>query len=126
MSTCDNCGLELADPLAPKPTAVSYDTPSFTTVGYTTVEEKPDGFSPASLPATSSPDTFDQEDYWKHSTVMAYIALISVVVITTLLLYSVDVQKIEKISEFITWFYMGMTTIVGGYMGLKTWATKAK
>jgi polyferredoxin len=53
---------------------------------------------------------------------MAWIALFAILVVTTLLLFFIPVEKINALGSVITWFYMAMTTIVGTYMGATTYA----
>lgn len=68
-------------------------------------------------------DDKHHDDEWEERTLMAWVALASLIIITLLLFYTVDPEKIKVIAEFITWFYMGMTSIVGAFMGLRTWSS---
>lgn len=53
---------------------------------------------------------------------MAWLSLISMLVVTGLLLFVVDPARIEILSEPIVWFYMAMASVVGAYMGFTTYA----
>lgn len=62
---------------------------------------------------------------WKHRRRMAYIALFSMLVLTA---YAVGpwiaIERLDKLSDIIEWFYFAMASIVGAYMGFATWSAK--
>lgn len=56
---------------------------------------------------------------------MAWGAFISIIVVTGLCFFYVDIERLEKLETVITWFYMAMASIVGAYMGFSTYASVA-
>lgn len=63
---------------------------------------------------------------WKHRRRMAYIALISMLVVTYLCMFKVPTDKLSTLSDVVNWFYVTMGTIVGAYMGFSTLDDKWK
>lgn len=62
---------------------------------------------------------------WKHRRRIAYTSLISIIVVTFVLLGPwVPVERVEKLSDMISWFYFSLASIVGAYMGFATWSAK--
>jgi hypothetical protein len=62
---------------------------------------------------------------WKHRRRMAYASLVSIIVVTFILLGPwVPVERVERLSDLISWFYFSLASIVGAYMGFATWAAK--
>ena len=61
---------------------------------------------------------------WKNRRRMAWISLISIVVVTVLILFTniVEVERLKVLSEVITWFYFSCASIIGMYMGATTFA----
>lgn len=58
---------------------------------------------------------------------MAWLALLSTIIFTAVLFVWPPVERLEKMEDIITWYYMAMTTIVLGYLGFKSWtAIKGK
>lgn len=56
---------------------------------------------------------------------MAYIALISMLVVTVFSLSPwMPLERLKTGENVISWFYFTMTSIVGAYMGLATWSAK--
>lgn len=64
-------------------------------------------------------------DRWKGRRKMAWIALWAMIVFTVAL-FALPTDRIEKLADPISWFYMSMSTIVGCYMGMTTWAFVGK
>jgi hypothetical protein len=60
-------------------------------------------------------------DRWKNRRRMAYMALLGMFVATGLLFFVVEPKRIEVLQEPIVWFYIAMTSIVGGYIGFSAW-----
>lgn len=68
------------------------------------------------------PDTAVQ---WAHRRRMAYISLISIIVVTAFVLSPFSpIERIGVVSEMISWFYFAMVSVVGAYMGFKSWSTR--
>ena len=53
---------------------------------------------------------------------MAWIALLSILVVTGLMMFVVDMDRLDKLSDVVVWFYFSMASIIGAYMGMTTWA----
>jgi hypothetical protein len=62
---------------------------------------------------------------WRNRRRMAWGAFVSIIVVTGLCFFWVDVERLEKLETVITWFYMAMASIVGAYMGFATYASVA-
>lgn len=62
---------------------------------------------------------------WKHRRRMAYVALYSMLISTSYVFGPwVPVERLEHLSDVISWFYFAMASIVGAYMGFATWSAK--
>lgn len=62
---------------------------------------------------------------WKHRRRMAYVSLVSIIAVTLILLGPwVPVERVDKLSDLISWFYFSLASIVGAYMGFATWSAK--
>lgn len=62
---------------------------------------------------------------WKNRRRMAWLSLVSMILVTILILFT-DVVKIERLNvltEVITWFYFSCASVIGMYMGATTWAS---
>ncbi len=66
---------------------------------------------------TSDPKT------WQNRRKMAYIALLSMVLVTAYMMSPyMDLGRIKALESVITWFYTVMASIIAAYMGFTTWA----
>jgi len=65
---------------------------------------------------------------WKNRRRMAWISLISMLLITALIFFTnlVEIERLKVLTEVITWFYFSCASIIGAYMGFTTWASKGK
>lgn len=61
---------------------------------------------------------------WKHRRRMAYIALYSMIGVTSYALTLMPIQRLSATNEIISWFYFAMASIVGAYVGFATWSAK--
>lgn len=61
---------------------------------------------------------------WKNRRRMAWISLISMILITYLILFTniVPESRLTILSDVITWYYGGSVSIIGFYMGMTTYA----
>lgn len=59
---------------------------------------------------------------WKSRRQMTWLALIAMIAVTLLLMYTIPVGKLGALELVIIWFYGAMTSIVGAYFGFRTWA----
>lgn len=75
--------------------------------------------APLPIPEISEKDNTIR---WNSRRRMAWIALISMVIVTFLMLFVVDSSKLSSLEIVISWFYMGCVSIVGSYMGFTTYA----
>lgn len=63
-----------------------------------------------------------QKSTWKNRKKMAWVALISMILLTYLICFvPIPIERLKVISEFVTWFYFACTGVIGSFMGLKTW-----
>jgi hypothetical protein len=62
-------------------------------------------------------------DQWKNRRSMAWLSLISIIIVTLLALFYVTETRLDTASDVLTWFYITLSSIVGAYMGLSTWAS---
>lgn len=57
---------------------------------------------------------------WKSRRKMAWFSLISMIIVTFVLIFvPLPLERLKVISEFIVYFYFGVTGIVGAYVGFK-------
>lgn len=65
---------------------------------------------------------------WRNRRRMAWLSLISMIVVTILILFTdlVPVARLNVLTEVITWFYFSCASIIGMYMGATTWAAIKK
>ena len=63
---------------------------------------------------------------WTNRRRMAWISLISILIVTGILLFVIPESRIEKLSDVISWFYFSMAGIVGAYMGFATMSSIKK
>jgi len=62
---------------------------------------------------------------WKNRRKMAWVALISMVLLMAALLFGpIPVERITALKEPITWFFFSMASVIGAYMGFTTWASR--
>ena len=61
---------------------------------------------------------------WRNRRRMAWVSLISMLVVTILAFFVIPESRLVLLSEVITWFYFGMVSVIGAYMGFTTWASK--
>jgi len=61
---------------------------------------------------------------WRNRRKMAWVSLISMLVVTILAFFVIPESRLVLLSEVITWFYFGMVSVIGAYMGFTTWASK--
>lgn len=57
---------------------------------------------------------------WKNRRRMAWLSLMAILVVTYYSMVKMDIERIEALSNVITWFYTIMGSIVCAYCGLAT------
>lgn len=57
---------------------------------------------------------------WRNRRRMAWLSLISILIVTGIMIFYVPEARLTKLEVVITWFYMVMASIVGAYMGFAT------
>ena len=63
---------------------------------------------------------------WSNRRRMAWLAFISMILVTAALLFApIEASRIKILAEPITWFYFAMASVIGAYMGFTTWASKS-
>ena len=65
-------------------------------------------------------------EQWKNRRWMAWVSLISIIAVASLLLFYTPLDRIKATENIIEWFLISMSTIVAAYMGLSTWASLTK
>ncbi len=84
-----------------------------------------DRYSQEDRPVETLKDIAANKLRWKNRRRMAWIALISMVILTGVLLFGpISETRIKVLSEPISWFYFAMASVIGAYMGFTTWASK--
>lgn len=63
---------------------------------------------------------------WRNRRRMAWGAFVSIIVVTILCFFVVDIERLKVLETVVTWFYMAMASIVGAYMGFATYASVTK
>lgn len=63
---------------------------------------------------------------WKNRRRMAWVSLMSMILLTCLILLTnlVSIDRLNVLKDVITWFYFSCASIIGMYMGATTWAVK--
>lgn len=57
---------------------------------------------------------------WRNRRKMAWIALISILVVTILAFFVVEESRLKLLGDVINMFYLSMASIVGAYVGFAT------
>ena len=66
-----------------------------------------------------------ERNKWRGRRKMGWVALISILAVTALLLFAtISEERLKILSEPITWFYFSMASVIGAYMGFTTWASR--
>ena len=65
-------------------------------------------------------------EQWKNRRWIAWVSLISIIAVASLLLFYTPLDRIKATENIIEWFLISMSTIVAAYMGLSTWASLTK
>jgi len=62
---------------------------------------------------------------WKNRRRMAWLSLVSIILVTMLILFTeiVQIERLKVLTEVITWFYFSCASVIGMYMGATTWAS---
>jgi len=64
---------------------------------------------------------------WKNRRRMAWISLLSILIVTAILLFiPISIERVKALSNTIEWFYFSMASIIGAYMGFTTWSSNNK
>jgi hypothetical protein len=61
---------------------------------------------------------------WKHRRRMAYMALITAIIVLFLVLFVVDKEKLALLDDIITGYYLFAASIIGAYVGFSTFDDK--
>lgn len=62
----------------------------------------------------------DSKSRWKNRRRMAWIALMSMLIVTGLSFFIVAESRLKLLSDVINMFYLAMASIVGAYVGFAT------
>lgn len=62
---------------------------------------------------------------WSNRRRMAWISLISMILLTFCILFTelVSIERLKVLSDVITWFYFSCISVIGFYMGATSWAS---
>jgi hypothetical protein len=52
---------------------------------------------------------------------MAWIALFATLVVTSLAIFYIPLERIGPLTDIIMWFFVTMGSIIGSYMGFTAW-----
>jgi len=61
---------------------------------------------------------------WQNRRRMAWVALISMLIVTFCMLFYVKESRLSSLDSVVTWFYTAMAAIVGSYVGFATFDQK--
>lgn len=75
-----------------------------------------------------SSDVETERSRWRSRRKMAWVSLVSMILVTVLILFTkiVPETRLTILSDVITWFYFSCASIIGMYMGATTWAAFSK
>ena len=59
---------------------------------------------------------------WKNRRYMAWLALISIMVVTGVVMWKIPDARIKALENILIWFYIMMSSIIGAYVGFSTLA----
>jgi len=61
---------------------------------------------------------------WKNRRRMAWLSLASMILVTMLILFTdiVEIERLNVLTDVITWFYFSCASVIGAYMGFTTYA----
>lgn len=64
--------------------------------------------------------TPNQKSRWKNRRRMAWVALVSILIVTILAFFIVAESRLKLLGDVINMFYLSMASIVGAYVGFAT------
>jgi hypothetical protein len=71
----------------------------------------------AVIPSPDKEDIAAERERWKGRRQMAWASLAGVFIVTFCLFYTVPIEKVDKLSDVVIWFYGTMLTVIAAYMG---------
>lgn len=63
----------------------------------------------------------DRSRQWTNRRRMAWLALLSILVVTGMILFVVPEPRLIALAPILDMFYIGMVSIVGAFIGFQTW-----
>lgn len=54
---------------------------------------------------------------WKSRRAMAWVSLITIIVVTVLFMFKIPMEKLDKLSDALSWLFISLTSIIGAYIG---------
>lgn len=66
-------------------------------------------------------DTGAPREQWKGRRRMAWVALFAVIVVTSLAIFYIPIERLTVLTDIIMWFFVTMGSIIGAYMGFTAW-----
>jgi hypothetical protein len=65
-----------------------------------------------------------ETDVWRSRRKMAWVALFGIIVPTVFIILRIsDVGILDKLADLMSWYYLGLSSIVGAFFGFTTWAS---
>lgn len=65
-----------------------------------------------------------KNEMWSSRRQMAWVSLFGIIIPTIFIIFYVtDTGLMDKIADLMSWYYIALASIVGAYMGFKSWAT---
>lgn len=75
---------------------------------------------------TTTPPGLDPRDtniMWSSRRKMAWVSLWGIIIPTIVIIFWIkDVNVLDKMADLMSWYYLALASIVGAYMGFKSWA----
>ena len=66
----------------------------------------------------------DIEEIWDGRRRMAWLALVAIILPTLYIIgFVYDIDRIEKLSELMSWFYLALASVVCAYFGFTSWSS---
>lgn len=66
----------------------------------------------------------EEKDVWSSRRKMAWVALWGIIVPTTFIILRIsDVGVLDKLADLMSWYYLGLSSVVGAFFGFTTWAS---
>jgi hypothetical protein len=69
------------------------------------------------------PDALEK-DVWTSRRKMAWVSLLGIILPTCAIILGVhDIGVLDKLADLMSWYYLGLSSIVGAFFGFSAWAS---